>query len=231
MGLTASGEKGNLLSITSSGLRAALSSHSIDKRTIEFLEHGVDWKSEPTNGRSGHAPCSCVWQNELARGSGPRSIIQSSLSVLPLRLGNWTRLCESAAMASTSADSEAGGAKAMMRSVSTGLQELGARVTQTIERYVSVGTGAGAMAAHSTRSAEDDEEALMWATLEKLPTYDRLRKTVLCDLKGSRRRLDTVDVRSLKQQDREAAIDNIIGSDAPADNEKFLSKLRERLEK
>ncbi|BFI27868.1 ATP-binding cassette, subfamily G (WHITE), member 2, PDR [Marchantia polymorpha subsp. ruderalis] len=134
-------------------------------------------------------------------------------------------------MASTSADSEAGGAKAMMRSVSTGLQELGARVTQTIERYVSVGTGAGAMAAHSTRSAEDDEEALMWATLEKLPTYDRLRKTVLCDLKGSRRRLDTVDVRSLKQQDREAAIDNIIGSDAPADNEKFLSKLRERLEK
>ncbi|KAG6554605.1 hypothetical protein Mapa_003623 [Marchantia paleacea] len=138
-------------------------------------------------------------------------------------------------MASTSvtgpgpSDTPTSAAKSIMRSVSTGMQELGARVSQTIERYVSVGTGPGA--GHSTRNAEDDEEALMWATLEKLPTYERLRKTVLTNLQGSRRRLDTIDVRSLKQEDRESAINKIIGSDTPGDNEKFLSKLRERLDK
>lgn len=31
----------------------------------------------------------------------------------------------------------------------------------------------------STRDDEDDEEALKWASLEKLPTFDRLRKGLL----------------------------------------------------
>ncbi|GER27869.1 ABC transporter family protein [Striga asiatica] len=47
---------------------------------------------------------------------------------------------------------------------------------------------------------EDDEEALKWATLEKLPTFDRLRKGLLFNL---RRAANEVDVQNLEIQERE----------------------------
>ena len=44
-----------------------------------------------------------------------------------------------------------------------------------------------------TRSSreEDDEEALKWAALEKLPTFDRLRKGILTTSKGEASEINT----------------------------------------
>lgn len=52
--------------------------------------------------------------------------------------------------------------------------------------------------------AEDDEEALTWATLEKLPTYDRLRKGILTGAAGE---CQEVDIEGLGYQERKVLLD------------------------
>ncbi|CAH9137899.1 unnamed protein product [Cuscuta epithymum] len=83
-------------------------------------------------------------------------------------------------------------------------------------------TGGGA-------SEEDEETLLRWAALQKLPTYDRLRKTVLksfMDDGGTR----VVDVRRLGFNVRQEFIDRFF--EVPnEDNEKFLIKLRNRTDR
>ncbi|GER48392.1 pleiotropic drug resistance protein, partial [Striga asiatica] len=61
---------------------------------------------------------------------------------------------------------------------------------------------------------EDDEEALKWAALEKLPTFDRLRKGLLF---GSRGAANEVDVQNLGIQDRVNLLERLVKED---DNEK-----------
>ncbi|XP_071901429.1 ABC transporter G family member 29-like [Coffea arabica] len=83
--------------------------------------------------------------------------------------------------------------------------------------------------------AEDDEEALRWAALEKLPTYDRLRKTVIKsfienDSHGNKIVHKEVDVRKLGLDERQEFIDRLFKV-AEEDNEKFLKKLRNRIDK
>ncbi|XP_058112277.1 pleiotropic drug resistance protein 1-like isoform X2 [Magnolia sinica] len=73
---------------------------------------------------------------------------------------------------------------------------------------------------------EDDEEALKWAALEKLPTYDRLRKGILTVAPGD---LREVDIQSLGTQERKILMDRLIKV-AEEDNEKFLLKLRNRID-
>lgn len=73
---------------------------------------------------------------------------------------------------------------------------------------------------------EDDEEALRWATLEKLPTYDRLRKGILTGPEGERME---VDIESLGYQERKILLDRLIKI-AEEDNEKFLMKLKNRID-
>ncbi|KAJ0436556.1 putative ABC transporter, AAA+ ATPase domain, ABC-2 type transporter, ABC-transporter [Helianthus annuus] len=74
---------------------------------------------------------------------------------------------------------------------------------------------------------EDDEEALKWASLEKLPTFDRLRKGLLF---GSTGPSNEVDVDNLGAEDRKHLLDRLV-KDADEDNEKFLLKLRDRLDR
>ncbi|GAB2234368.1 hypothetical protein Drorol1_Dr00003617 [Drosera rotundifolia] len=78
----------------------------------------------------------------------------------------------------------------------------------------------------STRE-EDDEEALKWAALEKLPTYDRLRKGILT---GSRGVGDEIDVLNLGLHDKKRLLDKLIGA-GEDDNEKLLWKLKNRLDR
>ncbi|KAI3727207.1 hypothetical protein L1987_67018 [Smallanthus sonchifolius] len=73
---------------------------------------------------------------------------------------------------------------------------------------------------------EDDEEALKWASLEKLPTFDRLRKGLLF---GSTGASNEVDVDNLGTEDRKHLLDRLVKV-ADEDNEKFLLKLRHRLD-
>ncbi|KAI3759658.1 hypothetical protein L6452_07637 [Arctium lappa] len=74
---------------------------------------------------------------------------------------------------------------------------------------------------------EDDEEALKWASLEKLPTFDRLKKGLLF---GSIGPSNQVDVDNLGTDDRRHLLDRLVKV-ADEDNEKFLLKLRNRLDR
>ncbi|XP_022857343.1 pleiotropic drug resistance protein 1-like isoform X2 [Olea europaea var. sylvestris] len=74
---------------------------------------------------------------------------------------------------------------------------------------------------------EDDEEALKWAALEKLPTFDRLRKGLLFGSKGA---ANEVDVQNLGFQDKRNLLDRLVNV-VDEDNEKFLLKLRNRIDR
>nr|XP_009765378.1 PREDICTED: pleiotropic drug resistance protein 1-like [Nicotiana sylvestris] len=73
---------------------------------------------------------------------------------------------------------------------------------------------------------EDDEEALKWAALEKLPTFDRLRKGLLF---GSQGAAAEVDIHDLGFQERKNLLERLVKI-ADEDNEKFLLKLRQRID-
>jgi hypothetical protein len=76
----------------------------------------------------------------------------------------------------------------------------------------------------------DDEEALKWAALEKLPTYDRLRTSILQKFLGSKIIHQEVDVRHIGFAERQRIIDNLLKV-ADEDNERFLLKLRHRIDR
>ncbi|KAK1311943.1 Pleiotropic drug resistance protein 3 [Acorus calamus] len=74
---------------------------------------------------------------------------------------------------------------------------------------------------------EDDEEALKWAALEKLPTYDRIRKGMLLGSIGASKE---IDVDTLGLQERMKLLERLVRV-AEEDNEKFLLKLKNRMER
>ncbi|XP_016462750.1 pleiotropic drug resistance protein 1-like [Nicotiana tabacum] len=80
-----------------------------------------------------------------------------------------------------------------------------------------------------SRSArdEDDEEALKWDALEKLPTFDRLRKGLLFGSKGA---AAEVDINDLGFQERKTLLERLVKV-ADEDNEKFLLKLKNRIDR
>ncbi|GFQ06973.1 pleiotropic drug resistance protein 1, partial [Phtheirospermum japonicum] len=79
-----------------------------------------------------------------------------------------------------------------------------------------------------SRSAreEDDEEALKWAALEKLPTFDRLRKGLLFGSRGA----NEIDVQDLGFQDKRSLVERLVNT-VEDDNEKFLQKLKNRIDR
>ena len=72
----------------------------------------------------------------------------------------------------------------------------------------------------------DDEEALRWAALEKLPTYDRARTAVLAMPEGELRQ---VNVQKLDPQERHALLQRLawVGDDY----QRFLSKFKGRVDR
>lgn len=91
---------------------------------------------------------------------------------------------------------------------------------------------------HSRRNSsrvDEDEEALTWAAIEKLPTYDRLRTGIIKSYMDNEPRANQalhkeVDVRKLDTDERQKFIDRIFKV-AEEDNEKFLKKFRNRIDK
>jgi hypothetical protein len=72
----------------------------------------------------------------------------------------------------------------------------------------------------------DDEQALKWAALERLPTYDRARKGLLHGVAGD---FKEIDLQKLRIQDRKELLDRLISN---ADkNEEFLKKLKKRIDR
>lgn len=79
----------------------------------------------------------------------------------------------------------------------------------------------------SSQGQDDDEEALKWAALEKLPTYDRLRKGILTTSTGA---ASEVEVQNLGFQERKNLVERLVNV-AEEDNEKFLLKLKNRIDR
>ena len=75
---------------------------------------------------------------------------------------------------------------------------------------------------NSSHHAEDDEEALKWAALEKLPTYLRIKRGILNE--------QEIDVNNLGMIERRNLVERLVKI-AEDDNEKFLLKLRDRIER
>ncbi|KAL3825795.1 hypothetical protein ACJIZ3_021824 [Penstemon smallii] len=82
---------------------------------------------------------------------------------------------------------------------------------------------------HSGR--EDDEEELRWAAIERLPTYDRIRKSMLTQvLDNGKVKASEIDVTKLGKHERNHLMNWILNV-VDEDNEKFLQRLRSRLDK
>ncbi|KAK6912007.1 hypothetical protein RJ641_024100 [Dillenia turbinata] len=117
-----------------------------------------------------------------------------------------------------------------MRSSRAGMSRNGSRASWSMEDVF-------APAAQSRRSgrAEEDEEALRWAAIEKLPTYNRLRTSIIKsyvenEVRGNKVEHKAVDVTRLDENERQQFIDRIFKV-AEEDNEKFLKKFRNRIDR
>lgn len=83
------------------------------------------------------------------------------------------------------------------------------------------------LSARSTSFREDDdEEALRWAALERLPTYSRVRKGVFRNILGEMRE---VDVAKLEAEERKVVLDRVV-AEAGEDWEKFFQRMRRRFD-
>uniref|UniRef100_A0A7N0U871 ABC transporter domain-containing protein n=1 Tax=Kalanchoe fedtschenkoi TaxID=63787 RepID=A0A7N0U871_KALFE len=74
---------------------------------------------------------------------------------------------------------------------------------------------------------EDDEEALKWAALEKLPTYQRARRGIYTEEDGEARE---VDIKNLGVVEKKRLLERLVKI-AEEDNEKFLFKLKDRIDR
>ncbi|RDX73571.1 ABC transporter G family member 39, partial [Mucuna pruriens] len=78
---------------------------------------------------------------------------------------------------------------------------------------------------------EEDEQELKWAAIDRLPTFERMRKGVLKHvLEDGHVVLDEVDVSNLRLHDKKLLIDSILKI-VEEDNEKFLRRLRDRVDR
>ena len=99
-----------------------------------------------------------------------------------------------------------------------GSLRLGSR--RLFERSESVFSASSA----ASRNHLDEEETLKWAAIEKLPTYDRLRTAILKDVHGE------VDVTDIQLDGRQKVLDRLVKV-ADQDNERFLRRLRKRIDR
>ncbi|GLJ18634.1 hypothetical protein SUGI_0332070 [Cryptomeria japonica] len=79
---------------------------------------------------------------------------------------------------------------------------------------------------------EDDIEALKWAAIEKLPTYDRLRTSILKNVSQNNgiHNLHEIDVRHMQLETRQQLIERLVKV-ADQDNEYLLQRLRQRIDR
>ncbi|GKV00773.1 hypothetical protein SLEP1_g13404 [Rubroshorea leprosula] len=84
----------------------------------------------------------------------------------------------------------------------------------------------------SSRSAsfregsDDDEEALRWAALERLPTYERVRRGIFRDMVGDPRE---VELSELQSSDQRLLLQRLVSS-VEDDPEKFFDRMRKRFD-
>lgn len=78
---------------------------------------------------------------------------------------------------------------------------------------------------------QEEEEELMWAAIERLPTFDRLRKGMLSQVMSNGRIVRAeVDVTMLGADDKNKLMNSILKV-VEDDNEKFLRRIRDRTDR
>lgn len=75
---------------------------------------------------------------------------------------------------------------------------------------------------------EEDEVALIWAAIQKLPSYNRLRKGLLTSSSGDQ--ACEIDIKNLGIQERKILIDKLVRV-PQEDNARFLLKLKKRIDR
>ena len=101
------------------------------------------------------------------------------------------------------------------------------RASNSLRRSSTAWRNSGVEVFSRSSREEDDEEALKWAALEKLPTYNRLRKGLLTASHGV---ANEIDVSDLGTQERHKLLERLVKV-AEEDNERFLLKLKERIDR
>ncbi|CAN6442098.1 unnamed protein product [Victoria cruziana] len=79
---------------------------------------------------------------------------------------------------------------------------------------------------NSRREEDDDETALKWAALERLPTYDRVRRGIFQNIIGEQ---TEVEIGSLGIQDRQLILDRLMNA-VDESAEQFLFRMRRRFD-
>ncbi|CAO2824077.1 unnamed protein product [Amaranthus hypochondriacus] len=76
-----------------------------------------------------------------------------------------------------------------------------------------------------------EEEELKWAAIERLPTFERLRKGVLRRVNEDGKMVENeIDIHKMGRQDRKILVETILKV-VDEDNENFLRRLRDRIDK
>lgn len=79
----------------------------------------------------------------------------------------------------------------------------------------------------SFREDGDEEEALRWAALERLPTYTRVRRGIFRNIVGES---SEVNVDNLQNDERKLVLDRLLKS-VDDDWHKFLNRIRLRFDR
>lgn len=84
----------------------------------------------------------------------------------------------------------------------------------------------------TNRIGDDDEEELKWASIERLPTFERLRKSIVKSVleENGRFNYEEIDVSNLGMQDKKKLLHAILRN-IEDDNERFLQRMRERIDR
>ncbi|TVU35263.1 hypothetical protein EJB05_17142, partial [Eragrostis curvula] len=116
-----------------------------------------------------------------------------------------------------------------MEMLSRSLQGMASPISPDVSAYFS---GVSSRR-RSAADAVDDEEALQWAAMERLPSFERLRTGLMrAEEDASRRRFghEEVDVRAMGLAQRQAFVERVFRV-AEEDNARFLKKLRARIDR
>lgn len=75
-------------------------------------------------------------------------------------------------------------------------------------------------------SQDDDEVALKWTALERLPTYERARKGILHGITGD---MKEIDLQKLGFEERKDLLERLVRD--VNNNEEFLKRLKSRIDR
>ncbi|GLJ52514.1 hypothetical protein SUGI_1117710 [Cryptomeria japonica] len=124
--------------------------------------------------------------------------------------------------------SENGGSSSLREEIS----EVGRSMRMLRSGRLSFGSKRSSGVFSQTSDFVDDEEALHWAAIERLPTYDRIRSSIFKDYDETGKVINkhVVDVAHLKPVERHLLIEKLL-QDTEKGNGEFLNKLKRRIDK